>query len=137
MKELKMRIIKLWLILFYFILLSACVSYNSNISPISPEDGQQVDSLRPTLSWSSIEGASYELAVYNKTKEAVNPTYHRDDLNESVHILEEDLDPTTEYSWTVRYHLDGVTSEWVKRELVVFTGVSAHTRTRFLEFKTP
>ncbi len=132
-----MRILKLSLIYFFVVYLSGCVSYSSDISPISPEDGEQVNSLRPTLSWTSIDGASYDLAIYNKAKDDLNPTYHRDGLKESSHVVDSDLDPATEYRWSVRYHLNGETSEWVRRELVVFTGVSAHTRYRFLEFKTP
>ena len=93
-----------------------------------------VDSLRPTLRWRLFPGPEhrkrdvehaldrvrevrYELRVWRTEHgHSGELVYERDDLGEPHHALEESLEPSTNYLWTVRarFELDGTTfvTEW-------------------------
>jgi hypothetical protein len=94
----------------------------------------EVDSLQPTLRWqpfsppqdrtvttagmlTQIEGITYELRIW-KTKAGMygDEVYARDGMKLPYHKLEEPLEPSTRYLWSVRAHflLDGHprTIEW-------------------------
>jgi len=93
-----------------------------------------VDSLRPTLRWrlfpepeqrrkdaehalDRVREVRYELRVWRTAHgHSGDLAYERDDLREPHHALEESLEPSTNYLWTVRarFELDGTTyvTEW-------------------------
>jgi len=92
----------------------------------------EVDSLRPTLRWRLFPGPEqrkrdpaldrvrevrYEIRVWH-TEHGYSGdlVYERDDLSEPHHALEESLEPSAAYLWTVRarFELDGMTyvTEW-------------------------
>jgi len=93
-----------------------------------------VDSLRPTLRWRGFPGPEhrkkdkahaldrvrevrYELRVWHTERGYSGAlVYERNDLREPQHALEEALEPSTDYLWTVRarFELDGAiyVTEW-------------------------
>jgi hypothetical protein len=105
----------------------------------------EVDSLRPTLRWQAFPGeqeadanktrdldratdVTYELRVWKTLDESSGTlVYSRNGLTAPYHELEESLEPSTKYLWTIRarFRLDGLqqVSEW---------GLSSHLLRSFV-----
>ena len=152
--------------IFYLIallMLAGCYTV-SGLKPIYPEVVKshagsgffEVDSLQPIFRWESFpppqdlskdEGAlvgrihnvTYELIIIKFRGEGLPPKtiYIRDKLPEPSHQIEDPLEPSTKYIWSVRAHfeVDGDTrvSQWAG-----ISGPGKDKRApRFYRFKTP
>lgn len=132
------------LLIGWSVLAASCRSPLPGLQPAYPEvrrsmsaplgEFVDVESLRPSLRWQLFPGPElrkrdanlasdrvrevrYELRIW-RTEHGYSGdlVYERDDLSEPQHALEESLEPSTNYLWTVRarFELDGTTyvTEW-------------------------
>ena len=127
--------------LILFLLSAGCYSV-SGLKPIYPEvvkshsGGEffEVDSLQPTFRWESfprpqdlrknqkglvgrIHNVTYELKIWRvQDGYQAKPIYSRQRIPEPLHKVEEPLEPSTNYVWSVRarFEVDDVTmvTEW-------------------------
>ncbi len=125
-------------------LASGCVSY-TGLKVEEPGFGKAVTSLQPTLHWKAVEGATYDVVIYQPDfadEERANASpeqraYFREGLTANVHQVETKLEPGRQYLWSVRSHKDGQTSSWTRHKLVVEAILIRETRVRLPRFKTP
>ncbi|MCG6862634.1 MAG: fibronectin type III domain-containing protein [Chromatiaceae bacterium] len=132
----KLKNLSIGLILFGLAGFSGCTS-TVGLGVVQPEHEATVSSLQPTLQWKAVEGpgVTYDVVIYES--DGMTPAYYREGLPGTTHTVEEDLKPGTLYRWSVRSRQDGKVAEWTMHETQVFTGVSYHRRTKYMEFSTP
>ena len=149
-----------WIFVILLFVLTSCaipteVTFKG-MKPIYPEVGSPyhpklVDSLQPNFQWQAYgePNAVYDFIIYEVIKESDfwrgtqrsvgREVYYREELRENEHKIEEDLQPETEYYWSVRVRLVKPITDWSCYDyhgFVVFRGV-VQARNYLFMFKTP
>lgn len=136
------------------ILFLGCTSFKG-IKPIYPAVGnpnmpKAVDSLTPTFRWepSKEPGVTYDFVVYEGIKEETfrkgtkravgRQIYYREGLTGTEHVIEEPLNPDSEYYWSVRTRIGDAVSQWSIYDYTLFLGTAyMHAGNAPFIFRTP
>jgi hypothetical protein len=149
--------------LIVLLVLAGCYTA-SGLKPIYPEVAKshagsgffEVDSLQPTFRWEPFPGSqdlgkdkdallgrihnvTYELIIikFRGTGLPAKTVYNRDKLPEPFHEIEDPLEPSTKYFWSVRAHFE-VDGESRVSQWAGISGPGKDKRAlRFYRFKTP
>ena len=77
---------------------------------------QRSHSLQPTISWEQFPGSNvtYDLKVWRSGKAGPDAlVYSRANLGQTSHTLEQELEPSTRYYWSVRAHFSELGREHI------------------------
>lgn len=111
------------------------------IQIVKPLHESTVDSLHPSFEWTSAgDEVTYDFKLYKLTDDPKKPIelLALTGLTEPKIIPDVQLEPATDYGWSVRaISADGTESKWVLQVTRVFTGISFHQRKRLQKFTTP
>jgi|GEM_PF-1247036 len=92
----------------------------STPEPLSPghsgESGEEIDTLTPTLDWSSVENASsYEAGISVKSGSTYDLIWGDSTSNSQIQIPSGELEHGNQYRWNVQAHNDAGKSDWSSR----------------------